>query len=75
MDEMDIVIQFAKLWGIEIADSRCNENKYRKMESYDSSDLLDLLLSWKNDYIHDENADDTVDFFNNKLNSLLNNNI
>jgi len=73
MSEMDIVMQFAKLWGIAVADSRTDKKKYQEIEAHDSVELLSLMLSWKDEYMHDEDAEDTVDFFNGKLKALLSN--
>lgn len=70
MKEMDIVVQFAKLWGMETADSRADKERYRRMESYDSEELLELLTSWKNEYLNDEEADDSCEFFYKKIKTI-----
>lgn len=69
MKEMDIVIQFAKLWGMEIASLRTDKSTYDMLESYDSVELLALLLSWKNKYLKDE-EEDLVEFFNKQIKDL-----
>lgn len=75
MDEMSLVVLFAKLWGMEVADSRSNKEKYTSMEAYDSEELLDLLCSWKKEYINDEDADDPCEFFYKKIKLLYKNNL
>ena len=70
MDEMGIVIQFAKLWGMETADARTNKERYNTLEAYDSEELLDLLVSWKNEYLEDEEADDSCEFFYKKFKTI-----
>lgn len=70
MDEMDIVVQFAKLWGMEVADARADKERYLRLESYDSEELLDLLCSWKEEYLNDEEADDSCEFFNKKIKTI-----
>lgn len=71
MDEMNIIVQYAKLWGMETVDARSNKEIYNDMETYDSVELLELFMSWKDEYMKDENADDTVKFFYKKFNSLM----
>lgn len=71
IDEMDIIVQFAKLWGIETADSRTNENRYYQMESYDSTELVQLFIGWRDEYMIDISADDSVEFFYKKFNELI----
>ena len=70
MDEMEIVVQFARLWGMETADSRLDKEKYQCLESYDSEELLELLSVWKNEYFNDENAEDFCEFFNEKIKTI-----
>lgn len=70
MDEMDIVVQFAKLWGMETADSRGDKEKYNNMEAYDSEELLNLLCSWKDEYLEDEMIDDSCEFFYKKFKTI-----
>lgn len=64
-NEMDIVIQFARLWGIETEKS--GEKRRRQLEGYDSEELLKLILSWKNEYLEDEDTEDSVEFFYQRL--------
>lgn len=71
MDEMDIVIKFAKLWGIETEKRKNDKHQYEKMESYDSKDLLNIFIDWKNEYMNDEIAEDASDFFYEKFNSFI----
>lgn len=71
--DMDLVIQFAKLWGMETADARTDKKRYQQLEGYDSVELLQLLNEWETEYLADENADDSVEFFYNKFNKLIEN--
>lgn len=71
MNEMYIVTQFARLWGIETAHSNLDSQKHQTLISYDSQDLMDLLINWKNEYVSNEKYDDTVEFFENKLKEFI----
>lgn len=64
---MDIVVQFAKLWRMETVDSRNDKEKYTNMEAYNSEELLDLLCSWKDEYLANEDADDAYEYFYKKI--------
>lgn len=70
MDEMSIVVQFAKLWGMEVANSKSDTERYLRLESYDSEELLDLLCSWKDDYIYDDADEDACAFFYKKIKTI-----
>lgn len=71
MMNMDIIVQFSTLWGIELADSKLKKDKYQKMQEYDSADRLVLFQKWLDEYLKDENVEDTVEFFHDKLEKLL----
>ena len=72
----EIVVMFAKLWGIKTADfgwvGRNSEDEYnlREMESWDSEELLTLLTRWAVEY-EQSNIEDAVEFFEGKLETLL----
>lgn len=63
--------QFAKLWGMDVTDSRSDKKKYLSLESYDSEELLNLLCSWKDEYLQDESVDDLCQYFYEKLKTIL----
>lgn len=70
MEEMELVVQYARLWGIETVNLKENKEKYFKMQSYNSDELLDLLCSWKNEYLENEEEEDSVRFFYKKLKTI-----
>ncbi|XZH78886.1 hypothetical protein ACSW8S_18625 (plasmid) [Clostridium perfringens] len=45
------MVQFAILWEKEKAHARVDKEKYISLQAYDSEVLLDLLISWKNEYL------------------------
>lgn len=70
-NNQDLIVQYAILWGIEIADSRNNSKRHDLLKSWDSVELLSLFKDWVNEYLKGD-IEDSVDFFNNKLGKLLN---
>lgn len=64
MKDMDLVVQFAVLWGMYIGSSK-------KMKEYDSEELLTLLTGWKDEYLKQDEIEDSCDFFNLKLENLM----
>ena len=77
---VEIIVAFAKLWGIKTADfawlgkTSEDEKNRAEMESWDSEELLALLTRWAIEYqtkCDTGEADDTVEFFENKLETLL----
>lgn len=69
-NNMDLIVTFAKLWGIYTADHRTNKKTYRELESYDSEELLELLSAWAEEFIEGE-REDTCDFFEAKVTSHI----
>ena len=69
-NNMDLIVTFAKLWGIYTADNRTNKKTYRELEAYDSEELLELLSVWAEEFIEGE-YDDTCDFFETKVSHLI----
>lgn len=68
----DIIVQFAMLWGQTIGSAITPEEiaKAKEMKQYDSEELLKLLSGWAEEYLNGD-FDDTVDFFNNKVNNPI----
>jgi len=69
-NNQDLTVQFAVLWGIEMADSRVNEERYEELSSYDSQELEQMFRNWGKEYLQSD-YDDTVEFFHNKLGELM----
>lgn len=70
----DLGIQFAVLWGEEIGSSFSPEEQLKaaKMKVYDSQELTSMFDEWAREFV-DGHYDDTVEFFNEKLEELLKN--
>ncbi len=69
----DIIIQFARLWGqreVLILNEK-DERMADMLKSYDSEDLQQLLQLWADEFTNGS-EDDTVDFFERKLDELYN---
>lgn len=66
----DLVVQFAKLWGMSTANARDDEHSYLELEAYDSAELTVLLLKWAEEYLASD-CDDTVEFFEEKVAQLF----
>ena len=69
----DLIIQFARLWGqreILILNSD-DEIIANILKSYDSEELLQLLKKWADEFVDDNESDDTVDFFERKIEGML----
>lgn len=73
MKDMDLVVQFAVLWGMYIgsAMTATEEKNSKKMKEYDSEELLTLLTGWKDEYLKQNEIEDSCDFFNLKLENLM----
>lgn len=73
MQNLDIIIQFAMLWGETIGyattANECEEAKV--MKEYDSEDLLKLFTEWKDLYLNQNITNDTCEFFESKRKELL----
>ena len=73
MKNIDIVVQFALLWGIKIGNTstRKEQNLAEEMKMYDSQELSSIFTAWSEEYLKG-NFTDTVDFFEEKLKGLIN---
>ncbi len=67
----DLIIQFARLWGLQEAyrDSTKEEEISDMLKGYDSIELSNLLYNWVEEY-DSTNANDTVDFFEQKIEEM-----
>ena len=70
----DVIVQFAILWGAKMASpwSREECEISEEMKQYDSEELLKIFSEWAEEYSESE-AEDTVEFFEEKLAELLRN--
>lgn len=66
----DLIVLFAVLWGIKLAE--CNESERYELRQWGSDELLELFTCWTNEYMKGDEYDDAVDFFNERLEQLLN---
>lgn len=64
----DLIVQFAVLWGQTIGSATTIEETKRaeEMKQYSSDELLPILSNWAREYLNSD-IDDTVDFFENKI--------
>lgn len=70
-NKVELIVTFAKLWGMTTVDDYRGEKElYRELESYDSEELTKLLSSWADEFLSGEH-DDTCDFFDEKMSSLI----
>lgn len=67
----DLTIQFARLWGQReaLVINAKDEEIADMLKAYDSEELQQLLQTWADEFIA-ENAEDTVEFFEKKIEAL-----
>jgi hypothetical protein len=70
-NNLDVIVTFAKLWGIVTCDSRDNEAIVNHLEGYDSEELANLFVSWTEEFMSIPEAD-LGDFFDEKMSDILN---
>ena len=68
----DIIVQFARLWGQHeaLVLSAKDEDVSDELKGYDSEELLSLLTAWAEEFLSID-ADDTVEFFEKKVDMLM----
>lgn len=73
MKNIDIIIQFAVLWGETIgsATTATEWEESRIMKEYDSEELLKLFTEWQNLYMNQNITNDTCEFFEMKRKELI----
>lgn len=69
----DIVIQFAVLWGENIGSAMTEEEfeEAKVMKEYDSIELFELLVKWKDAYLRQDAIEDSCEFFEMKRKELV----
>ena len=68
----DVIIQFARLWGqreVLIVNAK-DEEISDMLKSYDSIELRNLLQQWSEEFLYDGEYEDTVDFFEQKIEEM-----
>lgn len=69
--KMELIVTFAKLWGITTVEDFNNKGEmYQNLEAYDAEELVKLLSTWADEYLQGD-FDDTGDFFDDKMTSLI----
>lgn len=73
MKNMDIIVQFAVLWGETIgsATTVAEWEEAKIMKEYDSEELFQLFSAWKDSYMNQDIIEDTCEFFESKRKELL----
>lgn len=73
MKNIDIIIQFAVLWGETIgsATTTAEWEESKIMKEYDSEELLKLFTEWQNLYMNQNITNDTCEFFEMKRKELI----
>ena len=69
-NNLDVIVTFAKLWGIVTADSRDNKAVLYHLEGYDSEELANLFTAWAEEFMKVPEAD-LCDFFDEKMSEIL----
>ena len=69
---MDIIVQFAVLWGQKVGSALFPEEikMAKELKQYDSTELLEMFCGWMVDYCAGD-EEDTVSFFEEKLANLF----
>lgn len=69
----DLIIQFARLWGQrEVLILNADDEKLADiLKSYDSIELRNFMQQWADEFLYDENNEDTVDFFEKKIEEMM----
>ncbi len=72
MQNLDIIVQFARLWGQLEATVYTVEDEDTSdlLKSYDSEEMLNLLKNWSDEFIKSD-TEDTCDFFYTKIKELI----
>ena len=72
MQNSDIIVQFARLWGQLEATVYTIEDEGTSdlLKSYDSKEMLNLLKEWSDEFIKSD-IEDTCEFFYNKIKELI----
>jgi hypothetical protein len=70
----DIIVQFARLWGMHEATVLTAEDEdiSDELKQWDSEELYSLLKKWSDEYEKCTDDIDTVEFFELKVKELMN---
>lgn len=68
-DNNDLVVQFAILWGMDIgsASSLKEVEIANEMKKWNSDELYRLFSEWKDEYLSQDEIEDSVEFFRSKV--------
>ncbi len=68
----DLIVQFARLWGqYETLNLTDKDREIADMlKSYDSIELRDLLQQWADEFYSNSKYEDTVEFFEQKVEEM-----
>ena len=69
----DLLVQFAMLWGMEIGSALSSKEVEiaNEMKLWNSDELFSLFSSWKDEYLSQDDLEDSVEFFKEKVTDLL----
>lgn len=69
--KLELMIMFAKLWGIASVDDYENDGTaYKALEAYSAEDLTNLISSWVDEFF-EKGTNDYEEFFDSKMNLLI----
>lgn len=75
---METIVTFASLWGATMCYNKMSQKSIdnmiaREMERYESNELVTMFIEWTEEYKKNEKDEDIVDFFDEKIKSIVNN--
>ena len=70
-NNLDVIVAFAKLWGITTADLREYKEAVNILEGYDSEELANLFTAWADEYMKNSEIEDLCDFFDEKMSEII----
>lgn len=70
-NNLDVIVTFAKLWGITTADLRGDKEAVNTLEGYDSEELANLFTTWADEYMENSDIEDLCDFFDEKMSEII----
>ena len=68
-DNNDLVVQFATLWGMDIGSASSSKEVEiaNEMKQWNSDELYRLFSEWKDEYLSQDEIEDSVEFFRSKV--------
>ena len=72
-DNSDLIVQFAILWGQEIGGALTSKERKiaAEMKQWTSDELARLFAAWADEYLKQDEIEDSCDFFQMKSTNLL----